>query len=303
MRGILLLICLTIFSCRYPVKNQERIEEDRGFLLPPETEDSYSCNQKGIRAAKDGKIEMAEAIWDDCVQTNPRSVLTHLNRLRLFFLLEEYETFKKKVQKEAPEFQNPTYLAILRDLEEKYRLEEQVVLLDGLSRVKGWELYAYQELAEYYQNQGNINYAVSYWNQILEVNPFHEDALYGMVEIQIIQQKWYSVLDYAKSISVVAKKRKDYHYYFMKAYFELGEYSEAISWAVKATDQEKAQLSFLELWRDCLLLTQEDPKWDALLPHYRKLKELGYTIPESNFFPTKDTSGKELRKAMRSGRH
>ena len=286
----------------YPVKNQEQIEEDQGFLLPEEGNPAFSCNQSGIRSAKIGQIDNAEKILDECIKSHPNVVITHLNRLRLYYLLEEFEKVKKKIEIESPSVSSTLYKAILTELEKKYRDEERVITLDALSRTKGWELFSYEELAKFYTSKGNLSFAAGYWNQILEVNPFYEEALYGMIEIQTLNGKWFSVLDYAKSLSVAAKKNREFHYFYIKANFELGRYAEALKWVDSASAKEKTQISFLEVWRDCLLLGKDKPDWSPLLPYYQKVKEQGYTIPESIFFPTLDPTSKELRKAIRSGR-
>ena len=133
------------------------------------------------------------------------------------------------------------------ELFEKYRDEERVITLDALSRTKGWELFSYEDLGKYYTSKGNLSFAAGYWNQILEVNPFYEEALYGMIEIQTLNGKWFSVLDYAKSLSVAAKKNREFHYFYIKANFELGRYAEALKWVESASAKEKTQISFLGL--------------------------------------------------------
>jgi tetratricopeptide (TPR) repeat protein len=278
------------------------IEVDRGFLFPAAEDPLFACNQQAIQVAKRGEIERAEGFFDDCIRKNSSYVITHLNRIRLYFLLEEFEAIKLKIIAESPKPTSSLYLAILEELNRTFRWEERVVVLDALSRVKGWELFAFEEMAKYYMSQGNLKFAAGYWNQILEVNPFHEEALYGMVEIQTQLGKWHTVLDYVKSLSVAAKKNKEFHYFYIKANFELGRYAEAIRWINVASVNEKTQISFLEIWRDCLLLTKDQPNWEPLLPYYRKIKTQGYNIPESIFFPTLDPSSRELRKAIRSGR-
>jgi tetratricopeptide (TPR) repeat protein len=291
-----------MLQCSYPVKNQDRIDEDRGFILPNPEGEGYACNLKAIQTAKLGQIEKSEAYFEDCIREKPELVISHLNRLRLYFLLEEFKTVKAKIEAESPKVNSRLYVSLLEDLHTRFRWEERVIVLDALSRVKGWELYAFEELANYYTTQGNLAYASSYWNQILEVNPFYEEALYGMIEIQTENGKWHAVLDYAKSLSVAAKKNKNFHYFYAKANFELGRYEEALRWIEKANPDEKSQISFLEIWRDCLLLSKDQPNWEPLLPYYKKIKSQGYTIPESIFFPTLDPSSKELRRAIRSGR-
>jgi len=291
-----------VVSCSYPVKNQERIESDKVFLFPPKESPTHACNVKGIQASKLGQIETAENKFDECIKLKSDDLISHLNRLRLYFLLEEYETIKVKIAKESPKASSPFYMELLDELNQSFRSEERVIVLDALSRLKGWELFCFEELAKYYMSQGNLKFAEGYWNQILEVNPFYEEALYGMIEIQTELEKWHTVLDYAKSLSIAAKKNRDFHFYYVKANYELGRYAEALRWIQSANSNEKSQISFLELWRDCLLLTKDDPNWDPLLPYYRKVKSQGYTIPESVFFPTIDRSSKELRKAIRSGR-
>ncbi|TGL60294.1 hypothetical protein EHQ58_07295 [Leptospira ognonensis] len=301
-QNFLLPILLFFAHCTYPVKNQEIIETDKGFIFPAQDSPVFACNSQGIKAAKLGQIEIAETSFDECLRKNPSLVISHLNRSRLYFLLEEYETLKIKIVTEAPKPGSILYTTILEDLNKSLRWEERVIILDALSRIKGWELYSFEEMAKYYMSQGNLSFAASYWNQILEVNPFHEEALYGMVEIQTEMGKWHTVLDYAKSLSVAAKKNKDFHFYYIKANFELGRYTEALRWINLANANEKSQITFLEIWRDCLLLTKDNPNWEPLLPYYRKIKSQGYTIPDSIFFPTLDASSKELRKAIRSGR-
>jgi tetratricopeptide (TPR) repeat protein len=284
------------------VKNQEQIESDRAFVFPPSDSPVFLCNQQAILATRSGQIEKAENAFEDCLRKNPSLVVTHLNRLRLYFLLEEYEVAKLKIVTESPKPNSTLYLSILEELQKSFRSEERVIVLDALSRLKGWELFAFEEMAKYYMSQGNLQFAASYWNQILEVNPFYEEALYGMIEIQSELGKWHTVLDYAKSLSVAAKKNKEFHFYYVKANFELERYSEALKWIQSASANEKSQITFLELWRDCLLLTKDQPNWEPLLPYYRKIKSQGYTIPESIFFPTMDPTNRELRKAIRSGR-
>ncbi|MBM9591613.1 hypothetical protein JWG41_14235 [Leptospira sp. 201903075] len=292
---------LVSFGCRYPIAKQDELESDTLFLELANSQAS-DCNAEGIRLSKSIQLDQAESVWDKCIQTNPNEVVVHLNRLRFYFLLDEFEPLKQKVAKEAPSRSSVTYTTILKELEIRLRNEEKVVLLDALSRVKGWELYAYEELANYYIQTGNFVYAEGYLNQILEVVPFHENALYGMADIQVQKGNWYSLLDYAKSLEVAAKKNKEFHFYFVKANYELGRYEEAIKWAESATAGEKSQIGFLEVWRDTLLVLKDFPKWDGLLPYYRKAVEKGYAVPESSFFPTLSKEGRDIRKASRSGR-
>lgn len=292
---------LFLLGCRYPIAKQDELESDSLFLEitgSPATD----CNAEGIKLSKAIQLDQAEVVWDKCIQTNPNEVAVHLNRLRFYFLLDEYELFKQKVSKEAPSRSSVTYTSVLKELEVRLRNEERVILLDALSRVKGWELYSYEELANYYLQTGNFAYAEGYFNQILEVVPFHENALYGMAEIQVQKSNWYSLLDYAKSLEVAAKKNKEFHFYYLKANFELGRYEEALKWAESAPSSEKSQISFLEVWRDTLLVLKDYPRWDHLLPYYRKAVENGYAVPESAFFPTLSKEGKDVRKASRSGR-
>ncbi|MCW7488159.1 tetratricopeptide repeat protein [Leptospira meyeri] len=299
----ILLLCLTLIllGCRYPIAKQDELESDTLFL---EVSGSLAtdCNAEGIQLSKTIQLDQAEVVWDKCIQTNPNEVVVHLNRLRFYFLLDEYETLKQKIAKEAPSRSSVTYTNILKELDLRLRTDERVVLLDALSRVKGWELYSYEELANYYLQTGNYSYAEGYFNQILEVVPFHENALYGMADIQVQKNNWYSLLDYAKSLEVAAKKNKEFHFYFVKANYELGRYDEALKWAESASTSEKTQISFLEVWRDTLSVLKDNPKWDNLLPYYRKAVEKGYSVPESVFFPTLSKEGKDIRKAVRSGR-
>ncbi|EMY71770.1 tetratricopeptide repeat protein [Leptospira vanthielii] len=290
-----------LVGCRYPIAKQEDLESDSLFLEVTGSS-ATECNAEGIRLAKTIQLDQAEQVWDKCIQTNPNEVVVHLNRLRFYFLLDEYELLKQKIAKEAPSRSSVTYTNILKELEVRLRNDERVVLLDALSRVKGWELYSYEELANYYLQTGNFAYAEGYFNQILEVVPFHENALYGMADIQVQKGNWYSLLDYAKSLEVASKKNKEFHFYFVKANYELGRYEEALKWAESATPSEKTQISFLEVWRDTLLVLKDFPRWDGLLPYYRKAVEKGFGIPESTFFPTFSKEGKDVRKASRSGR-
>ncbi|TGK95935.1 hypothetical protein EHQ30_04725 [Leptospira brenneri] len=289
------------FGCRYSIAKQDELESDTLFLEVVGS-NATDCNAEGIRLSKSIQLDQAEVVWDKCIQTNPNEVGVHLNRLRFYFLLDEYESFKQKVSKEAPSRSSVTYTNILKELEIRLRNEERVILLDALSRVKGWELYSYEELANYYLQTGNFAYAEGYFNQILEVVPFHENALYGMADIQVQKSNWYGLLDYAKSLEVAAKKNKEFHFYFVKANYELGRYELALKWAESATAEEKTQISFLEVWRDTLLVLKDSPRWEGLLPYYRKAVEKGYAVPESTFFPTLSKEGKDVRKASRSGR-
>ncbi|TGL39092.1 tetratricopeptide repeat protein [Leptospira perdikensis] len=299
----ILYLCSILISlgCRYPIAKQDELESDTLFLEVTNAKAS-DCNAEGIRLSKSVQLDQAESVWDKCIQTNPNEVSVHLNRLRFYFLLDEFEILKEKVAKEGPSRSSVTYTTILKELEIRLRNEEKIVLLDALSRVKGWELYAYEELANYYIQTGNFVYAEGYLNQILEVVPFHENALYGMADIQVQKNNWYSLLDYAKSLEIAAKKNKEFHFYFVKANYELGRYEEALKWAESATASEKTQIGFLEVWRDTLLVLKDFPKWDGLLPYYRKAVEKGYAVPESVFFPTLSKEGKDIRKASRSGR-
>ncbi len=278
------------------------IEGDKVFLSAQENDPAYACNEEALVLTRKGKLDLAEAKWDDCIQKFPSQLYVHLNRLHFYYVLDEYEDFKKKVEASSPNRNSPIYNQLLQFLHDHLRWEERVVLLDGLLRVKGWELYASEELAKYYFQQGNIPFSEAYWNQILEINPFHEEALFGMIEIQTQKEKWHTVLDYAKSISIAAKKNREFHYFLVKANFELGRYAEALKWIDSALPSEKSQISFLEVWRDCLLLSKDDPSWAPLLPYYRKAVAQGYSVPESVFFPTSDRSGKELRRTIRAGR-
>ncbi|TGK81658.1 hypothetical protein EHQ24_10150 [Leptospira noumeaensis] len=298
-----LFLCylLFLFGCRYPIAKQDELETDTLFLELAGSK-AADCNAEGIRLSKAIQLDQAETVWDQCIQTNPNEVVVHLNRLRFYYLLDEYEHLKQKITREAPSRSSVTYTTILKELELRLRNEERVVLLDALSRLKGWELYSYEELANYYLQTGNFVYAEGYFNQILEVVPFHENALYGMADIQVQKNNWYSLLDYAKSLEVAAKKNKEFHYYFVKANYELGRYELALKWAESATSEEKTQVGFLEVWRDTLLVLKDFPRWDNLLPYYRKAVERGYSVPESVFFPTLSKEGKDIRKASRSGR-
>ncbi|TGM46815.1 hypothetical protein EHQ92_02495 [Leptospira biflexa] len=300
-------ICLLMFpilglvTCRYPIAKQDVIESDTLFLEDTNPK-AKECNEEGIRLTKSIQLDSAAATWENCILANPNEVVVHLNRLRFYFLLDEYEILKQKVAKESPSRSSVTYQTILKELDQRLRIEERVILLDALSRVKGWELFAYEELANYYLQVGNFPFAEGYLNQILEVVPFHENALYGMADIQIHKGNWFSLLDYAKSLEVSAKKNKEPDSYFLKPNFVLGRYDVALKWAESASANEKTEIYFLELWRDTLLVLKDNPKWDSLLPYYRKAKEKGYSVPESVFFPTLSKEGKDVRKAVRSGR-
>lgn len=292
---------LVFFSCSYPIPKQDILEKDTQFLSIPGSDQNH-CNEVSIQLSRTAKLDLAEISWDECIEKFTNEKIVHLNRLRFYFLLEEYEYFKGKIVKQSPSKNSIVYQSILEELLKTNRVEERVVLLDGLSRIKGWELFAYEELAFYYLQLGNFGFAENYFNLILEVNSFHENALYGMMDIQIRKEKWNSVLDYAKSIKLSATKNKDYHYYFLKANYELGRYEEALKWAESASSNEKSEIQFLEVWRDVLLVLYDDPNWNKLLPYYRKAVERGYAVPESVFFPTLDARGKEERKNLRSGR-
>ncbi|WP_411824443.1 tetratricopeptide repeat protein [Leptospira sp. 'Mane'] len=303
MKNILLLFVLFSFSfCTYSVRSQERLESDQLFLKLSETDPAFRCNHESLVYTKKGDLNRAELAWDSCLKEFPKNIEIHLNRIRFYYILEEYDVIKKKIETDAPARNSPVYTQILQSLYDRLRWEERVIVLDALSRVNGWELYSYEELANYYLHQANFTFAESYYNQVLEINPFHEDALFGMTEIQTHNEKWHSVLDYAKSLTVAAKKNKDFHYFLLKANFELGRYAEGLKWVENASDKEKSQISFLEVWRDLLLLTKDKPNWNPLLPYYRKAVAEGYAVPESVFFPTLDPSGREVRKAIRTGR-
>lgn len=288
-------------GCSYPIEKQDILESDTKFLSLAEDKSS-NCNETSIELTRKIKLDLAEVSWDQCIEENPKEIIIHLNRLRFYFLLDEYESFKKKIVAESPSKNSILYQSILEELKKTNRIEERVVLLDALSRVKGWELYAFEELAYFYLHAGNFNFAENYFNLILEVNPFHENSLYGMMDIQIRREKWNSVLDYAKSVKLAATKNKEYHYYFLKAYYELGQYEEALKWVEPASVNEKSEIQFLEVWRDVLLLLYDNPNWEKLIPYYKKARERGYSIPISVFFPTYEPNNKELRKAIRSGR-
>ncbi|MDF3818461.1 hypothetical protein P3G55_01040 [Leptospira sp. 96542] len=300
-----LLICLVffLFACSYPFAKQDVLETDELFFTFDDPSLAKTCNEDSIRLTRAGKLDQAEMGWDDCIKSNPNLVPLHLNRLRFYYLLDEYEVVKSKIVLESPSRTSLTYQAILKELEVNNRPEERVVVLDALTRVKGWEFYAYEELANYYLQMGNFRFAEGYFNLILEANSFHENALFGMADINIQKENWSAVLDYAKSLQTAAKKNKDFHFYFLKANYELGRYEEAIKWVESATLTEKSTIAFLEVWRDTLMVLYDNPKWDAVLPHYRTAVEKGYLVPESVFFPGLDKNSKELRSLIRTGRN
>lgn len=303
LKNTLLLFVLFGFTfCSYSIRNQEALESDQRFIKLNETDPAFRCNQDALKYTGKGDLNRAELAWDACVKDFFQNTQVHLNRIRFYYVLEEYETIKGKIESDSPARNSPVYTKIIQELYDTLRWEERVIVLDALSRVKGWELYSYEELANYYLHQGNFTFAESYYNQVLEINPFHEEALFGMTEIQTHHEKWHSVLDYGKSLAVAAKKNREFHYFLLKANFELGRYAEGLKWVENASDKEKSQISFLEVWRDLLLLSKDKPNWNPLLPYYRKAVAEGYAVPESVFFPTLDPSGRETRKAIRTGR-
>lgn len=289
-----------LLGCRYPIAKQEVLETDNQFLVD---ENLPNCNQKSLEMVRKAMLDEAESSWDLCVYENPNSVPVHLNRLRFFYILDEYSAIKSKIQKESPSKTSLTYQNLLVELENQMRYEERVIVLDALSQVKGWEIIAFEQLGEYYLLTGNLNYAESYFQSVLELQSFQEVSLFGMAEIQMQRGNWNSLLDYAKSIEVAAKKNRSFHFYFVKAFYELGRYEEAVPYITKASEEEKSQIAFLEVWRDVLLVTNDQPDWEPLLPYYRKAKSKGYAVSESVFFPTLTSSGKEFRKLIRRGRN
>ncbi len=295
--GILLLLGI---SCQQTIRNPEILEEDPYLTIQGVEESAKECNRLGVLYSRNSRLKEAIQQWEICTKEFPLSSTIRLNQLRFYYLLDEYEEIKVKIRKSYTPNQKTFYLNLLETLYESNRWDERVITLDALSKVPDWEIFSWEELGKYYLVLGNFGFAESYFNQILEVNPFHEEALFGMAEVLTENGKWYGVLDILKSLTKVAKKRKDYHFYGLKANFQLGFYTEALKWAKDAPDSEKSKVSFLELWRDTLLVVEENPDWKPLIPHLKAAEKSGYLVPETVFFPTLEKDG--IRKRIRSGR-
>lgn len=298
--SFLVLFCLLLAFCQQSIRNPEILEEDPYLTIQGVEEQARECNRLGVLYSRNAQLKEALAQWEKCTKEFPLSSVIRLNQLRLYYLLEEYEEIKVRIRKTYTPNQKSFYWSLIETLYELNRWEERVILLDALAKVPEWEILAWEELGKYNLVTGNFGFAEAYFNQILEVNPFHEEALFGMAEVLIEKGKWYGVLDVLKTLSKVAKKRKEYHYFGLRANYELGKYPEALKWAKEAGDSEKSKVGFLELWRDTLLILEENPDWKPLVPYLKAAEKTGYSVPESVFFPTLEKDG--LRKRIRSGR-
>lgn len=283
-----------LWNCSYTYQREEILESDRYW----QEMESVPCNGLALALTKQGKLDQALTKWDLCKKEFPDEPAIRLNLIRLFYNLDEYEEIRK-IGSELTTF--PSLMqVILNHLQSSQRWEEKTILLDGISRSKGWEEFAWEAIADGAMETGNLSMAEEHYLLLIERKPFHEGALVGLSEIHLERRKYYQVLDYLSSIQKIPNRTKEFHYLGLKANLELGRYAEAIRYAEGGSDREKSRVPYLEAWRDALLLLKDNPDWMPLLPHFQRAKEQGLTTPESVFLPSPDL--KRLRSSIRQGR-
>ncbi|PKA17685.1 hypothetical protein CH363_03340 [Leptospira haakeii] len=322
--NLFLLPFLLFFSCLYPVRNNELIENDPMFLYLPSTDytrekvDSVKSpweakthrgkailapdkNNLGILFVKFSLIDDAEEEFLSSQKLLSNNPIPALNLLRLYYLVDDISEAKKFLQtflKQSPPIERKKFENLLIETQ---REEELVIFRDALSTIPGQEVYAWEGLAEYFFSKQEWSKSYYYLERILQQSPFHKNARGLMLKMAHILEKWDDVLVFGLSLNGTGERVPELEYYIAHAYYEKRRYAEALDWLHKAPESEKESLVFLELWK--LSLLSKNPKADVspLLPYFRKLKSKGLQFTEEEFFPTLTPEGKEAMDRIRYG--
>jgi len=317
-----ILILLYSISCRFPVRHEQDLEEDRDFLFYPnqtipiselidknlfnknlnsleEREANLNYQEKNnlfVLLAKDGNLEVSLTGFQGLIQSQPKEKIPLLNLIRLYYVIHEYEEARAYVrtyiQKNNTKLND--FKPILNELQASFRIEERAMILEGLSALPGYELYSWEELGKYFLFQKDFASAEYYLQKILSLAPFNEEALIAMAELCLDAKRWSELTDYGKAINLVPNKKRYSFYYIAKGYFERGKFPESIDWIQKAPDTEKANVEFLILWRDSLLAENPRNSLEGLRKYYKIVQSKGFEVPEAMFLPTNTSHGREI---------
>ncbi len=316
-RFILLLVGFGIFfSCLYPIRNNENIENDSFFLFLPGNEyhrdkaESVQSpweakshrgkaiigpdrNNLGILFLRNSLLDDAEDEFLEAQKLLPNNPIPSLNLLRLYYLVDDVSEAKSYLESYLKRSSAVDRKKFENLLVETNRQEELVIFRDALSTIPGQELHAWEGLAEYFFSKQEWPKSYFYLEKILQQSPYHKNARGLMLRMAHILEKWDDALVFGLSLNATGERIPELEYYIAHAYAEKKRYSEALEWIRKSPESEKESIVFLELWKTCLL--SKNPKADVspLLPYFRKLKTKGLQFTEEEFFPTLTPEGKE----------
>ncbi|MCB1141232.1 MAG: hypothetical protein H7A24_01415 [Leptospiraceae bacterium] len=155
---------------------------------------------------------------------------------------------------------------------------------------------AYKDLGEFYIYTGEYLRAAQQFEEILNIYSFDVSALRSLVFIYSELEDWDRVILYSKALDHEKKMTPEEYYYFSRAEYELGNYSDALKIIKKLENQKRVDIKALNLWKDLLVL--ENPNKDlSFLAKYLE-KKSDSPLEEKVFWEVISNHGKEQRKSI-----
>ncbi|WCL48981.1 tetratricopeptide repeat protein [Leptospira sp. GIMC2001] len=312
-------------QCSFPIKHADALEVDDKFifldsrsvpiqqmrnpdmarsnlkiLMALSNPDFAEKNNLAVLHAKAGQLDLAEKSFRSLLIPKPKDYTPFLNLVRMYYIIEEYSEARSFVSDwvRREGIQLEEFKRILDLFYKSYRLKERGMLLEAVEKIPGFELYAWIELSKYFLNERDLSSTEYYLQNILTLSPFDEDALMGMAELSLDMRRWQELVDYGKALNLTPNGKKKSFFYIAKGYFELGNYKEALSWIDKTPEMERANLEFLILWRDTILVSNPRASLEPIRKFFRIIQANGYEESEEAFLPTLYPKGREVMEGL-----
>ncbi len=297
---LLVLIFLNLFSCFGFIRPNlysnpevvDSLEKDNLFLLSDgslftdidastfsskwksyqKKSSESDLNTYALYCVRNSFSEDAEKIWKELFEKKRNSIYL-LNLIRLKYLTEDYDSLRsylrEYISKSLSEKEKLSQIS--NSLKFYKRLEENTIYLGILSEYSVFENTANMELGEYFMNSGDFSSAKNYYEKILNSYSYDLMALDSLLKIAILEENYQNAVDYGKILRKEKYRNPDYYINLTKAYYEIDEFSELISFMEEIPDIDKKNKNILTYWRDSILSI--DP--------FKSTKELKKYIPEN----------------------
>jgi tetratricopeptide (TPR) repeat protein len=230
----------SMFSSKWKAYQKKKEESDLNYFALYCVRNSFSDD--------------ADRVWQELFTKNKNSIYL-LNLIRLKYLIEDYEGLRiylrNYISKSLNEKDKLTQISTL--LKQYNRLEENTIYLGVLSEYSVFESAANLELGEYFLKSGDLASAKNYYEKILNSYSFDIKALDSLMKIAILEENYQNATVYGKVLRKEKYQNLDYFINLSKAYYEIEEYSELISFIEEIPDVYKKDKQILTYWRNSLL--------------------------------------------------
>lgn len=256
----------------------------------------HELNNLAVYGVKLSYIESSEEILKKLQKERPQEMIPFLNLLRIYYLLEEYDIAKKMLNEyyKANTNDKKKVFEFMKFLKSSNRAEEHVLFLDVISTYQEHEMQALEELGQYFLSIGELDLAKSYFEKILTIYAYNPIALFSMMQIHYTNESWANVITYAAPLKKIKSKEKNFHTMMAKAFFELGDYAQAVKISEEAPEEEKNSIDFLIVWRDSILCNDIKGSILGLNKYFQNAKKKNPSLKETEFFFANSKEGKRI---------